>query len=100
MGWSGGSELAECIWDAVKEELSPETAEKLARVIVVEFEKMDCDTMEEVAGPIGDIANRMHKERRGAPANAAEGDVWTDDRWDETYRFDGSRWQWCDEVSA
>lgn len=47
MGWASGSELAERVWDAVKDRLPEEYRRAAAREIVHAFENMDCDTIRE-----------------------------------------------------
>jgi hypothetical protein len=47
MGWSGGSELAGKIWDAVKAYLPEDKKGEIAFTIVDAFEDEDCDTMQE-----------------------------------------------------
>lgn len=47
MGWSGGSILAEQIWDLVRPYISADDRKKIAKKMVKLFESEDCDTIYE-----------------------------------------------------
>ena len=97
MGWSSGSSLAEDVWSAITPILngaSHQTVDDVARKLVAAFEDRDCDTLEEVEGPIGDMSNRMNWECEGAPKNPKTGDIFTEPGPGESVRFDGKRWEW------
>jgi hypothetical protein len=47
MGWASGSELADGVWDAVKEHIPEEKKQEVALRIVNLFEGEDCDTLDE-----------------------------------------------------
>ena len=61
MGWSGGTEVAEGVWKAIEPLLdgrSEKEVEAVAEALVEVFEAADCDTLDEVEGPIGRVARR------------------------------------------
>lgn len=98
MGWASGSNLADKVWIAISPllvNLPDYRIQEVARDIVSAFRQCDCDTMEECEGVLGDMANRMDRERYGAPVNPTEGCEYKD-RWGETHRFDGKRWRCVD----
>jgi hypothetical protein len=45
MGWASGSELAENLWDLVREFVPEDRRKKIAKKFIDEFESMDCDTI-------------------------------------------------------
>ena len=92
MGWASGSALAEDIWRIVEGDIDEKRHAVVAAMLVGLFEDMDCDTLEEVEGPIGDAANLRAHGGTGAPM-AIDGATYTDKRGD-AYRFDGKRWQY------
>lgn len=47
MGWASGSELAENIWDEVRNFIPENKRERVAKKIWAFFEDFDCDTLEE-----------------------------------------------------
>jgi hypothetical protein len=47
MGWASGSELAEEVWELVREYIPKRKREQVAKDLVNIFEDHDCDTMEE-----------------------------------------------------
>lgn len=48
MGWASGSELAERVWDAVRDHLPEGNTKRMtARKIIKAFESHDCDTLDE-----------------------------------------------------
>lgn len=47
MGWASGSELAEGIWDDIKDVIPEKKKKKVARKIIERFQDNDCDTMDE-----------------------------------------------------
>jgi hypothetical protein len=48
MGWAGGSELAETVWEIVKNHIPKDSKKRVAKRIVAAFEHHDCDTICEV----------------------------------------------------
>lgn len=49
MGWSGGSELADDLWEVIKFHVPVNKRKRVAREIIKMFEDRDCDTMHETA---------------------------------------------------
>jgi hypothetical protein len=49
MGWSGGSALADDIWEVIKFHIPVNKRKKIAKEIIKMFEDRDCDTMHETA---------------------------------------------------
>ena len=100
MSWSSGTALASAIWDGIEglgmADADPAKVKALARLIVREFEAMDCDGLDGIGGRLGEEATAMHLERDGAPEQPAKGARF-DDGWGETYEFDGTRWVYVDE---
>ena len=47
MGWASGSELAENLWEDIKEFIPKKQHKKVAKIFIKHFENMDCDTMYE-----------------------------------------------------
>lgn len=47
MGWARGSELAEVVWDLVRDYISIGSRPRIARRFIDHFEDMDCDTIDE-----------------------------------------------------
>jgi len=48
MGWTTGSEIAQDLWNAIKDELNDKQKKKIKEAIIEVFEDFDCDTMYEV----------------------------------------------------
>ena len=94
MGWGSGGELADKIERALAphlDKLPPDVVRKLGDDIAEAFEAMDCDTLEECAGFIGDAAHR--RRHPDAPPDPKVGDTYrTTDRWHEQYEWNGRRW--------
>lgn len=70
MGWGSGSTIAAEVWGAIAPLLEGQPPEKIravARELVLVFERGDCDTLEEVNGPIGYEACARRLESGGAP---------------------------------
>ncbi len=49
MGWSGGSEMAEDIWNMFRKYVPEKSRKRCAKKLVDIFETQDCDTMDEAA---------------------------------------------------
>ena len=47
MGWASGSEIAEELWDVVREYIPEDSRKSVASRVVSIFEDRDCDTIEE-----------------------------------------------------
>jgi len=47
MGWARGSELAEVVWNLVRDYIPVDRRPKIARRFIDHFEDMDCDTIDE-----------------------------------------------------
>jgi len=96
MGWGSGAELACDVWEAVEPHLSDEAKESVARKIVSAFEDADCDTLEEISGMLGAVANRSTHEGYGAPKDPEDGQTYTTEH-KEIYRFSEvtGRWEWA-----
>jgi len=47
MGWAKGSELAEVVWDLVRDFIPADRRAGIARRFIDHFEDMDCDTIDE-----------------------------------------------------
>lgn len=96
MGWGSGVELAEKIeriMEKAKDRFTPEEIAKMGDDFAEAFMGMDCDTLEDSHGFIGDAANR--RNHHTAPKNAEKGARYTDN-WDCAYEFDGRRWREAD----
>jgi len=92
MGWASGSDLAEEIWKIVGKHIPEKKHQKVAEKLLKAFENMDCDTMQEVSGPIGDAANRGYFHRwHNTPLRPEEGATCEGDG--EHWVFDGSQWR-------
>lgn len=48
MGWSGGSELAQGLWNSIKKCLDDKQKKVVKKAIIKHFEDQDCDTLDEV----------------------------------------------------
>lgn len=64
MGWAGGSELAEDIWNLVGKYIPKKQQKRVAKKIVDLFEHQDCDTMDEAQRLMADagLENRWDEE--------------------------------------
>lgn len=96
MGWSSGAKLAERIWAAVEQHIPADKVDEVAAAIVDAFVGYDCDTLQEVNGPVGTAASRRDHARWGAPPNPRAGDTYTYGS-AVTYQFDGRRWRLVEE---
>lgn len=47
MGWCSGAEVADDVWEVVKEHIPKEKRQKVAKALVDVFESHDCDCMED-----------------------------------------------------
>lgn len=47
MGWASGSDIAQEVWDAAKDYLSPINKKNFARDLIAIFVAHDCDTISE-----------------------------------------------------
>lgn len=48
MGWCSGSEIAQELWEEIKDELTAKQKKIIKAKIIKVFENNDCDTMEEI----------------------------------------------------
>lgn len=102
MGWASGAELAARVWEAITplvKDADPAEVRRVAADIVDAFEDADCDTLEEIDGPLGDVAHlREFALSHGAPADPREGEeiVIATGQYRERFRFDGRRWGYAD----
>lgn len=46
MGWASGSEIADGVWDLVREHVPADKRKDVAKRVIRLFEDYDCDTME------------------------------------------------------
>jgi len=99
MGWASGSELAEEVWAIVEGYILTGHKLPVAKQIVKAFEDHDCDTMGECEGLLGVAANHVTMERYGAPKHPTEGDTFKTE-YDETFRFDGTVWEYFDDEES
>ena len=47
MGWSGGSEVGDSIWNGIRDFIPQENREQAARIVIDALESQDCDTIYE-----------------------------------------------------
>jgi hypothetical protein len=94
MGWASGADLAEEVWKAVEGHIPPEKVREVAEKIAAVFRKRDCDTLQEIEGPIG-WADQHESFVRWfkAPKNPKAGHEIRADG--ELYRWNGARWVAC-----
>lgn len=64
MGWSGGSYVAEQVWDLIKDFIPKNKKKKVAREIIDIMEDQDCDTIDE-AEELCEAAKREIDEDTG-----------------------------------
>lgn len=60
MGWSSGSELAETLWNEVREYVPKNKRKEVANAFVDAFESYDCDTIDECEVLMDDAQRPEH----------------------------------------